>query len=782
VHRLFIGIGQFSVRFRWLVVAAWVIITFASVRAFPGLNSISQSANSAFLPSNTPSLQASKLAATFQSTGGASVTLIVARNGGPLTTADQTAIDQVETAIGTVPHVTHVRDLGVSRDGAARQASIQTNVSRSNIGPESTQLVDDIRAKLSTSSAQSGLEMHLTGSLAQAVDNNATARSSQRNTTNYTIIFIIVLLLAIFRAPLAPLITLIPAGLVLALSGPVITGAANRLNVSVSSITQVILIVLVLGAGTDYALFLIYRVREELWRGLSPHDAVVKAVSTVGETITFSAFTVIAALLSLVLAQFGLYQSLGPSLAIGIFLMLLAGLTMLPALLAIFGRAVFWPISTSQKATQPVGIWGRLSGGLMQRPIVTLAIGVVFFGGLALSVINSPITGFSDQSGGPAGADSTAGTTLIAKHYPSSTGNLTEAIFRYDQPIWNNLSELATAQQQLGNIAAVRIVLGPLTPNGIPLTATQLGELHQALGAPQSLPSVEPAALQGKLPVQVYNAYRGTAQYISPDSQTVAFITVLKDSGGGPAELNAVPALRDAVNHAAQASGAVQNGVNGLNEFAYDVNQISTNDLIRIIPIVALLIALLLAVVMRSLIAPLYLVVSVVVSYLAALGLVTLVFVRLGGQSGVNFVLPFLMFVFLMALGSDYNILVMTRIREEAHTKPLRVAVRDAVSITGNTVTTAGTILAGTFGVLGFAAGTGAGSQQIDQIAFGIAAGVLMDTFLVRTLLVPSMVILLGKWNWWPSPLFKQSAQITDQAPPESAGTPPTPPVLVPSE
>ncbi|HKD74026.1 MAG TPA: MMPL family transporter, partial [Ktedonobacterales bacterium] len=321
MHRFFIGIGQFSVRFRWFMVAAWVIVTFFSVRAFPGLNSISQSGNSGFLPDSTPSIQASKLAATFQSAGNASVTLIAARNDGPLTAADQTTIDQVETAIGTVSHVTHVRDLGVSRDDAARQASIQTDLSRSNTSPASTHLVNDIRAKLSSASAQSGLEMHLTGSLAQAVDNNANSKATNNNTTKFTILFIIILLLVIFRAPLAPLITLIPAGLVLALSGPVITGAANRLNVSVSGITQVILIVLVLGAGTDYALFLIYRVREELWRGLTPHDAVAKAVSTVGETITFSAFTVIVALLSLVLAQFGLYQSLGPSLAIGIFLM-----------------------------------------------------------------------------------------------------------------------------------------------------------------------------------------------------------------------------------------------------------------------------------------------------------------------------------------------------------------------------------------------------------------------------------------------------------------------------
>ena len=167
--------------------------------------------------------------------------------------------------------------------------------------------------------------------------------------------------------------------------------------------------------------------------------------------------------------------------------------------------------------------------------------------------------------------------------------------------------------------------------------------------------------------------------------------------------------------------------------------------------------------VLRSLIAPLYLVASVVFSYLAALGLVSIVFVHLEGQDGIQFVLPFLMFVFLMALGSDYNILVMTRIREEAHTKPLREAVRHAVSITGTTVTTAGLILAGTFAVLGFAAGSSQSAAQIQQIGFGIAAGVLMDTFLVRTLLVPTLVILLGRWNWWPSPLFRQTVSLERQ-------------------
>ncbi len=200
----------------------------------------------------------------------------------------------------------------------------------------------------------SGLQAHLTGQLAIAVDTVAASGSSESQTQQFSLLFIIVLLLLAFRAALAPLITLLPAVFVLVLSGPVIA-ESTKLGVQVSSITQLLLIVLILGAGTDYGVFLVFRVREELRRGLTPHEAVIRSVSRVGESITFSAFTVIAALVSLVLAEFAFYQSLGPALAIGIALMLLAGLTLLPALLAIFGRAVFWP--TGDQAARPRAPW-----------------------------------------------------------------------------------------------------------------------------------------------------------------------------------------------------------------------------------------------------------------------------------------------------------------------------------------------------------------------------------------------------------------------------------------
>ena len=195
--------------------------------------------------------------------------------------------------------------------------------------------------------------------------------------------------------------------------------------------------------------------------------------------------------------------------------------------------------------------------------------------------------------------------------------------------------------------------------------------------------------------------------------------------------------------------GATETGVAGQAAGAADVSSISASDILRVAPLVMVVLAILLALVLRSLVAPLYLVASVGLSYLASLGLAVALFVIVGGQLGINFTLPFFMFVFIMALGEDYNILLMTRIREEAATLPLRQAVVAALGTTGTTITSAGLVLAGTFGILAIAT-----SGQVRQIGTGLSLGILLDTFVVRTLLVPSAVVLLGRWNWWPSRLF----------------------------
>jgi RND superfamily putative drug exporter len=414
------------------------------------------------------------------------------------------------------------------------------------------------------------------------------------------------------------------------------------------------------------------------------------------------------------------------------------------------------------------GLWGRVSAVAVQRPLITLLGGVALLGALALGLVGVGTTGFGDVTGGPAGSDSAAGQAALNAHFPGSSVNQSLILFRIDQPIWSHLGTLDKTQQALATDSYLASAVGPLNPNGITLTSARIAQLHRQLGAPQRLPRQEPSTLQ--IPPLEYNAYRSLSQFISPDGRTVQWASVLRYNHDTTQDLAKIPPLRDSIAGIGRSVGATATGVFGQIALAYDVSHISTDDLFRIIPVVAVVIAILLALVLRSLVAPLYLVASVVLSYLAALGFAAIVFVHLGTQSGLNFVLPFLVFIFLTALGSDYNILVMTRIREEAQQMPLRKSVPHAIGVSGTTVTTAGMILAGTFAVLGVAAGNQQGADQIRQIGFGIAAGVLMDTFLIRTLLVPSMVILLGRWNWWPSRLFRHPVE--EQAAPSRAERP----------
>jgi len=209
---------------------------------------------------------------------------------------------------------------------------------------------------------------------------------------------------------------------------------------------------------------------------------------------------------------------------------------------------------------------------------------------------------------------------------------------------------------------------------------------------------------------------------------------------------------------AARRAGADASGAAGEAPALYDVSSISNSDVGTIVPIAILAIGLVLALVLRSLVAPAYLIASVVLSYLASLGISVIVFMKIPGNSGIVFLLPFLMFIFLLALGEDYNILVMTRIREEAQGHRLEGAVIRAVGATGPTVTSAGLVLAGTFVVLAVVGGSGQGNEEIRVIGVGLAIGILLDTFVVRTVLVPSTVELLGRWNWWPSRLSRPGA------------------------
>jgi len=767
---LFAALGRFTVRFRWLIIAGWIVATVVLVTCLPSLSSVEKSSNSQFLPSSAPSVRADQLASPFNPRTSSTLTFVASAEHGTLTPADNAAIGRAEQAMRSIPRVTDVVDQGVSAGGQAHRALVQLDLHSSATDKAATDTVAGLRSTFSTSGAPAGLAMHLTGGVASSVDQQSQNGHAQTLTEILSVLFILALLLLTFRALLAPFVALLPSVVAMLASGPVIAVSAH-LGVQVSDLTPILLTVVLLGAGTDYGLFLIFRVREELRRGQSVHEAVSFSLCKVGESITFSGLTVIGALATVVVATFGLYQGLGPALAIGIAVALLANLTLLPALLAVLGRSVFWP-RIPREGQRSGGTWGRIAAKVVGRPVLTLVVGLVIFGGLALSMLAYAPSGFSDPPA-PASSDSGRGLAVLDSAFPSSDSDPTSVLFRLPTSVWNDPQLLATAGSGLTHSGQFAAVTSALDPDGTAVTPADLAQAHlqlEALGPAAQLPVTPPARVT--VSPAVYSAYKASAQFVSADGRTIRYLTSLRSGPStSTAAADAIPAVRAAVTAVARDVGATSSGVAGNAPVASDVGTISGHDLMRIIPIVMIVLALLLAIVLRSLVAPIYLVVSVGLSYLASLGLAVLVFELIGGQDGINFVLPFFMFIFIMALGQDYNILVMTRIREEAHHAPIRVAVRRAVEATGTTVTSAGLILAGTFGVL-----TATGSTQVQEIGLGLAAGILLDTFFVRTLLVPSVVVLLGRWNWWPSRLSHEDHShdpvLPDSGPKGPAGPP----------
>ncbi len=742
---VFAAIARGALRWRWLVIGGWLAATVLAVVFLPTLGDVVHNDSTAFLPRSSPSLRAAALASPFVHQGVQTGVLVAVGSSGPIDTDDQRSLSRLERAIRGVPGVTGLTSGVVSGNGRAATVVVQFSPATAGGGATGTRAVTDVRDLMATGTP-AGLQTFLTGSLPILVDQQHAADHTEYDVALLSVLVILVVLAVAFRAVLGPLVALAPAGLALMLAEPLIA-ESTHVGVQISSLLELLLTALVLGAGTDYGLFILFRYRENLGRGMDEETAIVEAMSRVGGAVGLSAFTVIVALSSLVIAQFGLYRGVGPGLALGIVIVLAVEVTLLPALLSLVGRGAFWPSRQGPHWSEP-GAWGQVAARVTRRPVAALVAGVLAFGALAVVVGAYAPSGFN-PGGAITGSDSAAGQAVLSDYFGISSDSPTDVVLRFPASVWQRTGLVAQAERQLYSSGEFSSVVGALNPNGTFQDPGELARLEARLGPPQGLSAAEPAQLHVRH--SSYAAYLSTAQFISRDGRTVLVSTTLSAGGAGTTRaLQAIPRVRTVVAGVAGQLGASHYGVTGEAAGAADVSAVSGQDVVRLVPVVLVLLTLLLALGLRSLVAPLYLVASVALSYLASLGLAVLIFQVVGTQPGVNFALPFFLFVFVMALGEDYNILVMGRIREESAGLPPREAVRRAILATGGTVTAAGLVLAGTFGALAFVTG-----GQVRQIGTGLALGILLDTFVVRTLLVPSSAVLLGRYNWWPSALWR---------------------------
>ncbi len=751
--RLFGLTGRFVVRHKVWVVVFWALATVGAVVLLPSIGSAINSNDASLLPASAPSVRALDLAKSFGAENFSTVLVVVHKTHGTLTQKQISYLPMIRSALERQSQVQNVVDAGTSADEQAHLYIVESSASLFSSANTASlvERLDSVAQKLERTTS---LKIDVAGEIADSVAAQIANQAKANEVEDISTVFILLLLLIVFRSILAPVLIFFPAAIAVLISQRLVAELPGA-GIQVSDLTQILLIALVLGAGTDYGLFLGLRVREELRKGIEFTDAVIIAIRRVGESIAFSALTVIFALLCLLLAKFGMYQSLGVPLALAIAVMLLAGMTLTPALLALIGPKMFWPskIGPSQSlTTEKRGIWTKIANTVLAKPVVTLLVGLAIFGSLAYEASYSKPAGTEGALTAPSNSSAFAGDRAFARHWPGVSESPTAIIFKFGEPVWRDPQPLVNTSKRLEASKLFRSSLGPLNPIGIPLSSSQLLSDYKYLGPAARLAEIEPSGTF--LTPLDYEIYQATSQFISPDGRTVQFEVSL--SGGPPLSTNAlrqIPLVRSLVTELGHENGAVKTGVTGQSAAVFDVSVVSASDFWRVVPVVIVVIALLLGLMLKSLVAPLYLVASVTLSLFATLGIAVLIFMDLKHQGGVFFILPFALFIFLLALGEDYNILLMSRIRDESTRGSLKEAIVRALGSTGSTITSAGLVMAGTFGVLAFSGDPGSSNAEVEQVGLILAIGILLDTFLVRSMLVPSVVTLLGRWNWWPSKL-----------------------------
>ena len=706
----------------WIAVVsiiAWLSIGGFSGAAFSKISTVQENDNSAFLPENAESTIAGKITVKFsdQSENLLPTLLLLVGDLNPATNPEAfSAANQYAATLGTKVLPESGKPLSAyfvpgaplqaipSADGKAVLINVQLDakIAGENIDKEPVLplLIDFIREDMEKSFGAT-LESHVTGPGGIFADLFGAFGSIDTKLLQTTLIVVAIILIVVYRSPILWIIPLFTAGTALGLATMVVYYLAKADVIDLNGQTQGILDVLVLGAATDYALLLISRYREELHHHESRYESMKIALRGVVEPIVASGSTVIAGLMVLLLSDLSSNRGLGPVGSIGIASAMLAALTLLPALLIVFGRWIFWPKVPrfDDEDEKLSGVWAKVGSFVDRKPRaiwVTTALVLIVFAGFSTTLKSD---GLAQTDAFTTRTDSVIGLEKLGEHFPSGEGTPVEIVV--DQ------ADIAAASAAIKGVKNVA--------NVVPVTK---------LDPTTRQPTADLKIVDGK--VLLYATLS-----VAPDSVEAK---------------ETIPVLREAVK-------AVDQNilVGGQTAVGYDVDQSSRRDNRVIIPIVLVLIAIILGLLLRSIYAAALLLVTVVLSFAATLGVCALVFEHVFGFAGTDASFPLFAFVFLVALGIDYNIFLMTRVREESMKIGTRAGVIKGLTVTGGVITSAGIVLAATFGVLGVLP-----LVFLAELGFAVAFGVLLDTIVVRSLLVPALVREIGPKIWWPSKLQHQ--------------------------
>ncbi len=715
--------------FAIIAVAVLALLAGGAGGAYQGkLSEVQKNDNSSYLPASAESTQASNEAQRFNTAQSIPGFLVFHRDSG-LTAADKAF---VASFYAQLPTLTGVDTQAVtaptfSADGTTASVYAPLIAKQNGVAVSGDVLSTNENAVIAAArkGAPAGLQVYPAGP-AGLLTAFISAFAGLDGTLLITAgLIVIVILLLVYRSPVLWFFPLFSAVLALGLSSMVIYYLAKNGVLTLTGQSQGILSVLVLGAGTDYALLLISRYREELHNFEHRSDAMIKAWKESASAIFASGATVIIGLLCLSFSELNSNKSLGPVAAIGIACTLLVMMSFLPVALALAGRWVFWPRrpTTATPAPTPgtAGIWGRIARFIGSHDRKAWIGATVLLLLCLLGLPGLKTSGLTTAQGFTNTPDAVVGQNLYDAKFPQGVG--APAVIAVNASAVDQVIKVASAVPGVAQ-----------TPGSVcvQIDYAKVAELKAAAGPGAKPPA---GALAGCPP---------TALQITPiDGRTIVNAT-LTSSYDSQAAFDTIARLRTAV-HAVPGADAL---VGGQSAATVDVHDASVHDRDLIIPIVLVVIFLVLALLLRALLAPLLLIGTVVLSFAATLGVCGWAFTHVFHFAGADQSFPLFAFVFLVALGIDYNIFLMTRVREEALQFGARQGVLRGLAVTGGVITSAGIVLAATFTVLGVLP-----LVFLAELGFAVAFGVLLDTLLVRTILVPALAHDIGRKIWWPSKL-----------------------------
>lgn len=719
---------------KWITLSVWIIVLAVLSFAWPSVNEVEDN-SAGQLPNDTMSVQASKLAKEqFPNDAGNPLLIAFYRDGG-LTDHDYKMVTKIYQKLTDQPLKgqqfippfnkipLHALQSSASKDGTALVTPVFFNkAAGTDILQSDIKRLKDNISKLAGDDAftdkieKSGLHVRLTGPV--GIQTDAVSLFSKADVTLLisTVLLVLILLIVLYRSPILAIVPLIGVGFAYGVISPILgfLGKSGVITVDAQSIS--IMTVLLFGAGTDYCLFLVSKYREYLLEEADKYKALQQAIRHSGGAIMMSALTVVLGLLTLLLANYGSYHRFAVPFSLAILIMGIAALTLLPAILAIFGRASFFPfIPRTKQMTEELSVikgkqikqrqaHGRASKRLgkwvTKKPWTVIVVSVIILAGLASFAPRIHYT-YDLIESFPKDMPSREGFDIISNHF--SAGNLAPV-----QVIVNSHGEDLKLKEKLGQLAFVKSVSQP-----------KKGD---------------------------------------PNKELLSFDVSLAQNPYTPDSIKLIPKIKRTVEKALTEAKISEPEsslwIGGETATLYDTKTVTDRDAKIIVPTVIIIIALLLFFYLRSIVAMIYLIMTVLLSYFSALGAGWLLLHFGMGVSAIQGLIPLYAFVFLVALGEDYNIFMISSIWKNSRTQPIRQAVASGVSETSSVITSAGLILAGTFAVLATLP-----IQVLVQFGIVTAVGILLDTFIVRPLLVPAITTVLGRYAFWPGEQWKKDVK-----------------------